>query len=401
MAFDVRVVARAKRRDPVHARAARAGSPSAPRRPDFPRLEAQLRSSGYCARPGPAARARSRPATSDGRRRVWSTDDRARRRAAQGVREPPRGRLPAVRGALPPGRLPPDRRRPARRQGRPRHGRRAPGGVRDADGAELRARAHARRSARTASRGAAGRGATRRSARTARRSPAARCTPRTTRASASRCAPSASTTRRAVVWNNTLGELWRRTTIYLPRALARAAGMTQKRLRELRARRLRQGRRVPAPRPRAPARRRSGSTARCPKYRAHELHPPPRALRRRAARATRIRAAVADVTAPRRPTSSAAAASRWGGELDVRQLDDRRTSAARSPATWPSTRPRAPNRPAACCTASPSTRSTQLPVREHVRALHARRVRARRRARARRPALRRAARTRSATAATA
>jgi hypothetical protein len=37
----------------------------------------------------------------------------------------------------------------------------------------------------------------------------------------------------AVLWNNTLGELWRRTTIYLPRHLAGALGMTQKRLREL------------------------------------------------------------------------------------------------------------------------------------------------------------------------
>ena len=36
----------------------------------------------------------------------------------------------------------------------------------------------------------------------------------------------------AVVWNNVLGELWRRTTIYLPRAARRIAGMTQKALRE-------------------------------------------------------------------------------------------------------------------------------------------------------------------------
>jgi hypothetical protein len=37
----------------------------------------------------------------------------------------------------------------------------------------------------------------------------------------------------AVLWNNTLGELWRRTTVYLPRDLATVLGMTQKRLREL------------------------------------------------------------------------------------------------------------------------------------------------------------------------
>jgi hypothetical protein len=37
----------------------------------------------------------------------------------------------------------------------------------------------------------------------------------------------------AVVWNNLLGELWRRTTIYLPRQLAALTGMTQKRVHEL------------------------------------------------------------------------------------------------------------------------------------------------------------------------
>jgi len=36
----------------------------------------------------------------------------------------------------------------------------------------------------------------------------------------------------AVIWNNLLGELWRRTTIYLPRKLAKLAGITQKRLHE-------------------------------------------------------------------------------------------------------------------------------------------------------------------------
>ena len=36
----------------------------------------------------------------------------------------------------------------------------------------------------------------------------------------------------AVIWNNLLGELWRRTMIYLPRRLAALVGMTQKRLHE-------------------------------------------------------------------------------------------------------------------------------------------------------------------------
>ena len=83
-------------------------------------LQKQLRSSGYCARP---VRLKGHVETcgEDGRwRSVWSTAHRAGRRAAQGVREPPRGDLPGVRRALPPGRLPPDRGRAARRQGRAR-----------------------------------------------------------------------------------------------------------------------------------------------------------------------------------------------------------------------------------------------------------------------------------------
>jgi hypothetical protein len=37
----------------------------------------------------------------------------------------------------------------------------------------------------------------------------------------------------AVLWNNTLGELWRRTRIYIPRHLAKVLGLTQKRLDEM------------------------------------------------------------------------------------------------------------------------------------------------------------------------
>ncbi len=48
----------------------------------------------------------------------------------------------------------------------------------------------------------------------------------------------------------------------------------------------------------------------------------------------------------------------WGKQLDVQQLpaDDKTAGAGR--AIWRSTRPRAPNRPAACYTASPVMRST-------------------------------------------
>ncbi|MDA0159578.1 hypothetical protein OM076_04820 [Solirubrobacter ginsenosidimutans] len=38
---------------------------------------------------------------------------------------------------------------------------------------------------------------------------------------------------RALLWNSLLGELWRRTTIYLPRKLAQRLGITQKRLKQL------------------------------------------------------------------------------------------------------------------------------------------------------------------------
>src|SRR3954467_1856282 len=58
-------------------------------RPDFARFEAQLRSSGYCARP---VRLQGRIETCDaqGRRRVWSTDsepDGIRRKACGNRRE--------------------------------------------------------------------------------------------------------------------------------------------------------------------------------------------------------------------------------------------------------------------------------------------------------------------------
>ena len=168
---------------------------------------------------------------------------------------------------------------------------------------------------------------------------------------------SASTTRGAVVWNNALGELWRRTTIYLPRALARLTGMTQKALREL----------VRVSYVKVAEYQRRGLVhlhvvirldRAMPAYRADELHPP-------AARfgvellEDALRAVVDEVRAPL-PDELGGGAVRWGDELDVRRLDDARAS-ARSPATSPSTRPRAPSSPAACCTASPSTSSTSCP----------------------------------------
>ena len=87
--------------------------------------------------------------------------------------------------------------------------------------------------------------------------------------------------------------------------------------------------------------------ARLPRGRAP---PAAAALHRRAARARDPRRRRRRV-ARRSPDELGGGRVRWGDELDVRPLD-RRAARARSPATWPSTRPRAPNRPAACCTAS-------------------------------------------------
>ena len=112
--------------------------------PDFPRLQAQLRATGYCAQPirlqGPRRDLRGRWALAHG----VVDADRARRRAAQGLWQPARGDLPGMRRALPRRRVPADRGRDARRQGRSRHGGRAPDDLRDVDGAELRRRPHAR-----------------------------------------------------------------------------------------------------------------------------------------------------------------------------------------------------------------------------------------------------------------
>ena len=52
----------------------------------------------------------------------------------------------------------------------------------------------------------------------------------------------------AVLFNACAGELWRRFTTYLPRCLARLAGLTHQQLRAVASRPLRQGRRIPGPR---------------------------------------------------------------------------------------------------------------------------------------------------------
>jgi hypothetical protein len=121
----------------------------------------------------------------------------------------------------------------------------------------------------------------------------------------------------AVVWNNLLGELWRRTTIYLPRKLAKLAGMTQKRLRE----------QVRVSYVKVSEYQRRGVVhlhlvirldKRMPDYRANEIRPPSKRftaeLLEQALRAT-VKAVSVKV-----PDELGVGTIRWGQRLDVQQL---------------------------------------------------------------------------------
>jgi hypothetical protein len=123
----------------------------------------------------------------------------------------------------------------------------------------------------------------------------------------------------AVVWNNTLSELWRRTVpVYLPRTLAAEVGMTQARLREL----------VRVGYVKVAEYQRRGLVhlhavirvdRAMPKYRADELRPPDSrftvALLEQA-----IRETVEAVSAPL-PDELGGGRVCWGSELVVRPLD--------------------------------------------------------------------------------
>jgi hypothetical protein len=123
----------------------------------------------------------------------------------------------------------------------------------------------------------------------------------------------------AVIWNNVLGELWRRTgSIYLPRTLARHLGMTQTRLRELArvayvkvAEYQKRGLvhlHVIARLDRA-----------MPDYRAGQLRPPDHRFTSELLEQV-VRDTVAEVMAPV-PDELGGGRMGWGSELDVRQLD--------------------------------------------------------------------------------
>ena len=122
----------------------------------------------------------------------------------------------------------------------------------------------------------------------------------------------------AVVWNNALSELWRRTTIYLPRVLARLTGMTHKRLRE----------RLRVSYVRVAEYQRRGLVhlhavirvdRAMPAYRAEEVRPPaPRFTVELLEEA--VRTTVAETSAPL-PNELGGGRVGWGDELDVHGLD--------------------------------------------------------------------------------
>ena len=351
-------------------------------RPDYARFEAQLRSSGYCARPvrlqGTSRSARARPPT-----RVVDRQ-RARRRAAQGVRQPPRGRLPAVRRALP------RRRLPAIAAGL-RGGKGVPESVAEHPALFVTLTAPSFGLVHTRPLRPDG---TPRRCRPRRDAPVC---PHGVRLSCGRvhdeddpclgeplcreCFDHSA----AVVWNNALGELWRRTTIYLPRALARLTGMTHKALREL----------VRVSYARSPSTSAaawstctssSGSTARCPPTARGELHPPSSRFdvepaRGRDPQRRRTR------SARRRARGSVAGEVRWGEQLDVRQLDrDERGEVAGYLAKYATKSTELAGGVAAPRRRAPARRAPRARTRPR---LHARGLHARPRHRARQSALRR------------
>jgi hypothetical protein len=288
-------------------------------RPDFPALQAQLRSSGYCAHP---VRLQGQIETCDahGRRRVWSTDtepdgvlrkacgnrreavclpcaERYRQdayhliaaglRGGKGVPDTIAGH-PAVFVTLTAPSFGPVHTRPLGPDGRPRRCRPRRDGPSCRHGRPLScSRVHEE---------------------------ADECLGQPL---CVECFDHAA----AVVWNNALSELWRRTSIYLPRTLALLTGRTQKRLRAL----------VRVSYVKVAEYQRRGLVhlhvvirldRAMPAYRAHQLRAPAARfdveLLERA-----IRATVDAVGAPLCDELGGGRV-RWGRELDVRRLGDGR-----------------------------------------------------------------------------
>jgi hypothetical protein len=123
---------------------------------------------------------------------------------------------------------------------------------------------------------------------------------------------------RAVVWNNALSELWRYTTIYLPRVIAGLVCMTQKDLKE----------RVRFYYVKVAEYQRRGLVhlhtvirldRTMPRYRAHEVKPPPSRFDVELLEDA-VRATAQAVHAPL-PDELGGGRVSWGDELDVRRLD--------------------------------------------------------------------------------
>jgi len=121
----------------------------------------------------------------------------------------------------------------------------------------------------------------------------------------------------AVIWNNLLGELWRYSTIYLPRHLAALVGMTQKRLHEL----------VRVSYVKASEYQRRGLVhlhpvirldKRMPDYRKGELRPPDKRFTSELLEQA-LRKTVEDVSV-KIPDELGVGEIRWGKQLDVQQL---------------------------------------------------------------------------------
>jgi Replication initiator protein, pSAM2 len=121
----------------------------------------------------------------------------------------------------------------------------------------------------------------------------------------------------ALLWNNLLGELWRRTTIYLPRTMAQLTRRTQKRLKRL----------VRLSYVKVAEYQRRGLVhvhvviridRAMPKYRADEVHPPTQPFDVELLEET-IRATVEAVSAPV-PDVLGGGRLRWGDAIDVQRI---------------------------------------------------------------------------------
>jgi replication initiator protein RepSA len=120
-----------------------------------------------------------------------------------------------------------------------------------------------------------------------------------------------------VIWNNLLGELWRRTTIYLPRKLAALTNMTQQRLRE----------QVRVSYVKVSEYQRRGLVhlhpiirldKRMPEYRSGEIRPPDKRFTSELLEHA-LRAA-AEAVKVEIPAELGSGTIRWGEQLDIEQL---------------------------------------------------------------------------------